>query len=287
MKIFILSFFVSFHTLASMLPESSIKAPLRIKSATLTEARFNALIDQIVNTYSDVFREYGMSRLMVTRNWESENINASASRSGDTFLINAYGGLGRFEPITDDAFLLIMCHEVGHLIGGAPTYKPANTVSSEGQADYFSTAKCFRKIAKNYPHDISPKADIHPLAKIKCEEAFGKNSQAPSQINEDICLRSSLAQEAVAKTISILAETDTVPTFDTPDPEERKLIIFNGYPSPQCRVDTLFSASLCHVDENELLLMDKYNTGVCSIPNGDHLGLRPKCWYVPREDSKN
>lgn len=284
MKILLFLFLLCFEVMASMLPESSIKAPLRIKNSSLTEARFNTLLDQIVETYTDVFREYGMARLIVTRNWESDNINASASRSGSTFLINAFGGLGRYEPITDDAFILIMCHEVGHLIGGAPTYKPGNSVSSEGQADYFSTAKCFRRIAKKFPQTISTDSDIHPLAKIKCEEAFGKNSKNPSRVDIDICLRSSLAQEAVARTISLLAEIDQVPAIDTPDPSERNLIIFNGYPSPQCRVDTLFEGSLCHVNENELLEMDKYNKGVCSIPNGDDLGIRPRCWYVSRED---
>ena len=264
-----------------MLPESHITAPLTVKNAKLTEARFNILIDQVVNSYRDVFHEYGMHKLMVNRQWESEKINASAARgSNNTFLMNIYGGLGRYEPITDDAFMLILCHEVGHLIGGAPTMKPQNNISSEGQADYFSTAKCFRKIAQKYPEKIPPKADIHPLAREKCRDTFSKDQT----MKAEICLRSSLAQESLARTMAMLSENEVTPKLDTPDPEERTFIIFNGYPSPQCRIDTLFSASLCHRDENELLDLKKYNKGVCSVPNGDIAGVRPRCWYVPRID---
>lgn len=268
----------SFCAYANILPHTNIKIPTSIKNANLTEKRFNALIDQVVTTYDDTFRTYGMRRLIVNRKWEDGEINASAAKNEGTFLLNVYGGLGRYETLTDDGILLVLCHEIGHLIGGAPTYKPINDVSSEGQADYFSTAKCFKKIAKKYPRILSVKEDIHPFARIKCEQQFKE------KMDKEVCFRSSLGQQSLAKTLSSLSKEEIIPQFDTPDPQERTFILFNGYPSIQCRIDTVFAGSICSRDENELLSFENYNQGVCSSINGDTEGVRPRCWYVPRPD---
>ncbi len=91
----------------------------------------------------------------------------------------------------------------------------------------------------------------------------------------------------MAKTIKVLANLDTQPEIDTPDPKERTLIIFNGYPSAQCRIDTMYSGSLCHKSHNQLLDMNLYNKGNCSTENGDIIGNRPRCWYVERSDLTN
>lgn len=279
MKGFIIALYLfSFVATASILPQTNLRIPVSFKNAKLTEKRFNDLIDQVVESYRPTFKKYGMRQLIVNRKWKDGKINASAGKRGSTFLMNIYGGLGRYESITDDGFLLVLCHEVGHLIGGAPTYRPYNNVSSEGQADYFATHKCFRKIAKQYPALISNNADVHPVAREMCQKQF------ESEQERQVCLRSSLAQTSLAETFALLSESSSVPQFDTPDPKRRMFILFNGYPGIQCRLDTMFSASLCQKDENLLLSFDSYNENLCSTANGDGIGIRPHCWYVPRED---
>jgi hypothetical protein len=33
-----------------------------------------------------------------------------------------FGGLARHELVTDDGFMMVVCHETGHHLGGAPRY---------------------------------------------------------------------------------------------------------------------------------------------------------------------
>lgn len=267
-------------TNANILPHTDILAPIsQNKNAHMDEVQFNQLIDKVLNNYKDVFKKYGSTQLTVNRLWENDKINASAKKSKGHFQIKIYGGLGRYKALSDDAFLLVLCHEVGHLIGGAPTYKPFNTSSSEGQADYFSTTKCFRKITSGDDNTPDLKKSYHPLALSECHNVYKNISE------KNICLRSSKAQESLAETLAELTSSDTVANFDTPDPIERILILFNGYPSTQCRLDTVFAGSLCNQNPASLLDFKLYNKNVCSEPNGDFTGVRPKCWYAPREDN--
>ena len=255
-----------------------IEIPVQDKDLE-SEKLFHQVIDQLENSFSKEIKEYGAD-LRVVRDWDNPELNAQAFRSGKEFFIKLYGGLFRYETITPDAYRLIICHELGHLIGGAPTFKPRNDGSSEGQADYFSTAKCFRKLIKGESHQNELEGKpIHPMALGKCEESFSLKSE-----DYQICLRTSLATESLASTFKSLGELDFLPKLDTPDPYIRTFTIFNGYPNAQCRVDTLFAGSLCtkaDTDLNDFDLED-YHQGNCNQHEGYTDGIRPACWYVPR-----
>jgi len=279
MKIIVI-ILIQFHCLANILPKSRIKAPLNNeKNQLITQMKFNELIDKVVISYQDIFKSYGALNFNVYREWESSEINAATRRRNGDFEMIVYGGLARFEPLTDDGLLLVLCHVVGHLIGGATTYNPRNDASSEGQADYFSTSKCFKKLMASENIDITKIGDIDSYALAKCREAHETQSH-----DFKVCLRTSKAIESLARTIAKLSDLKEVPQFDTPDPYIRRLILFNGYPSEQCRIDTVFSGSLCHKKYTELNDMKLYNQGNCTVYENDELGIRPKCWYVPRED---
>lgn len=40
----------------------------------------------------------------------------------------------------------MLCHELGHHLGGAPFKPDISWMSTEGQADYFSGSTCLKKI---------------------------------------------------------------------------------------------------------------------------------------------
>lgn len=265
---------------ASSIPENDLLRPVLEKSDEQKE-NFFRLVGSVERAYREDIESYGKT-LVVTSDWEDPKVNASAWKKGDEYNFKIYGGLYRFEPVTDDAFLLVACHEVGHLIGGAPTYKPFNNASSEGQADYFSVSKCFRRVIRGEDHEsVIGNTPLSPLALSECAESFATNSEQYL-----ICLRTSVAIVAMANTIKAISDIPEVPQIDTPDPYVRMFIIFNGYPNPQCRIDTLFAGSLCQVSsevENDFDLL-LYNQGNCSVEGGDTRGLRPLCWYVPRSD---
>ncbi len=279
----ILTFLFIQLTLASSIPENNILRPVLNKSDEQRNTFFE-LVRKVEYAYKDLIESYGKI-FTVTADWEESKVNAAAWIKGDSYNFKIFGGLYRFETITDDAFLLVACHEVGHLIGGAPTYKPFDDASSEGQADYFSISKCFRRVVSGEDHEAGlMNKPLDPLALSECAESFDRESEQYL-----ICLRSSLAISDMANTLKELSNMDFAPRIDTPDSYVRMFIIFNGYPNPQCRVDTLFAGSLCqvsHDDENDFGLK-LYNKGNCSVEAGHTRGLRPKCWYVERgEDNE-
>ncbi|MFT6631806.1 MAG: hypothetical protein ACJAS4_001767 [Bacteriovoracaceae bacterium] len=269
-------FFIS-QSFASIIPLNELLIPKTMK-ANISELQFNQLIDKVIKPYKeDILNHYKAKDFVINRLWDNEKVNASASIRENVYSLKIYGGLARFAPLTQDGFTLVLCHELGHLIGGAPTWKPYNISSSEGQADYFATLKCFRRINQNETLIIN-EDQVHPLALKKCKNSFAMKHEY------QLCLRSALAQDSLTETITQLADLAIKPNRETPDPYVRMFILFNGYPSPQCRLDTMFSGSLCQNDINELMDKNLYNKGTCFEKNGDVTGLRPKCWYVERED---
>ena len=85
----------------------------------MTQETFNAVIDSVETIYAPIVAEYG-GRLKVERKWDDGTANAYAQRSGSTYKVSMFGGLARHETITPDGFALVVCHEIGHHIGGAP-----------------------------------------------------------------------------------------------------------------------------------------------------------------------
>lgn len=251
------------------------------KDSSINEKIYNELIDRVILQYKDIFPLYGAKGFNVYREWESDNVNAATRKRNGYFEMIVYGGLARFEPLTSDGMLLVLCHEIGHLIGGAPTFKPQNDGSAEGQADYYSTSKCFKKIIDQDDNKkIIDSKTFHSLVLEKCERVYGLDNKSYYG-----CLRTSKAIESLANTIRELSELDFTPDFDTPDPYQRMFILFNGYPSEQCRIDTVFAGSLCNKDFTELNDMNLYNKGNCSKVENYEIGLRPRCWYVERLDN--
>ncbi len=85
--------------------------------------------------------------LKITRDERMEN-NAYAYISNDLCKINVASNLLDNTKISEDAQSFIICHELGHLIAGAP-YNITDTaavVTVEGEADYYAALKCMRNI---------------------------------------------------------------------------------------------------------------------------------------------
>jgi hypothetical protein len=82
--------------------------------------------------------------------WTNPTVNSIARRSGKNWYVDAYGGFARYGILTPDAEMMVLCHEMGHHLGNFPKstsiYADA-WAALEGQADYFATMKCFRRIA--------------------------------------------------------------------------------------------------------------------------------------------
>ena len=228
------------------------------------------MIEKVEDIYSPIVSSMG-ARLSVERLWKNGEVNAAAYPSPRVANVLMFGGLARHPAITEDGFALVLCHEIGHHIGGAPK-KVMGWASNEGQADYFATLKCLRKVFALEDNDAALKKMLVPIrVTVSCSRQF-KN-----KLDRQICVRSAMAGMSVSKLFQSLRGQEKAPNFTTPD-TTKVASTFDGHPAYQCRLDTFFQGALCLVDENTDVSQKEEVTGTCHPSLGDKVGLRPSCW---------
>lgn len=247
----------------------------------LSVDQFNKVIDKVAAIYSPVIAAKGAT-LDMKRNWEDGKVNAYASRDmarGTTWTVAMFGGLARHPLMTEDAFAVVVCHELGHHLGGAPKKTQPFQVdrkwaSNEGEADYFATVKCLKKLFAPDDNDtILAEKTLPPEVKTKCQLIY-KNAQEIA-----LCERVSLAGLEVAIFLSTLGKDKKEVSFSTPD-TKKVWMIDNDHPKAQCRLDTYFAGALCDKDPGLELGQKDPAVGACAKKNGDSTGLRPRCWMT-------
>ena len=264
----------------SIVEENDMYIDVHEKSANLSEADFNAVLDRVQEIYAPIIKDRG-GELSISRNWDDGTVNAYAQQTGSTWEIAMFGGLARHPAITTDAFALVACHELGHHAGGLPKKRGwfwDTWASAEGQSDYYGAAKCLRKyLKKDNNVEIVKGMKIDPIASSKCSEAFAGGTE------EDvaICERSAMAGYSLGKLFEDLKQLTTPIEFSTPDTTVAEETNTQGYPEIQCRLDTYFAGALCNKSSDILPTDDDANASFCSQAAGDKLGFRPTCWYKP------
>ena len=82
----------------------------------------NNLLFILINHMKSNERKAEYDHLKIEKKWSSATVTAGTYRDirNKQWIINLYGGLARHPLITEDAYALVICHEIGHHIGGAP-----------------------------------------------------------------------------------------------------------------------------------------------------------------------
>lgn len=261
------------------LPENDLYIPVGAKSInTITEAEFNAAIDEVETIYAPIVSSMGAT-LKIERKWSDGTVNAYATQSGKNWNVAMFGGLARHATITKDAMALVVCHELGHHIGGAPRkagWMGSSWASNEGQADYFATLKCLRKTWNNDNNEaIARKLAAPKLVTDKCAETYKGN-----RVETALCIRMSMAGKSVSDLFSVLSNLPAT-KFETPDPAVVAATNDN-HPKAQCRLDTYYSGSLCDISMNEDVSNTDEVKGTCHPTLGHKVGTRPLCWFKPK-----
>ncbi len=256
-------------------PKNDMFIPVNAKSInTITEAQFNAVIDEVEGIYKPIVATYG-GELSVVRNWTDGTVNAYAEQEGSTWKVSMFGGLARHKTITPDGFALVVCHEIGHHIGGVPRYAGDDWASNEGQSDYFATTKCLRRVWQGQDNAAAVRSLEVPKA---LTDACGK--QWTDKAEADICVRAGMAGDSVAKLFAALSWQMKPAKFDTPDPKQ-VTSTNDAHPATQCRLDTYFQGALCEKAFSEEIGQQDEVSGVCHAAGGQSVGLRPRCWFKP------
>ena len=259
------------------LPENNMRIPVGVKSVYggLSQAQFNNVISKVEKIYAPVVSNLG-ARLSIERLWTDENVNAYAKRdTPKVWTVQMFGGLARHQTITADGFALVLCHELGHHIGGAP--KKRNTMnpwaSSEGQSDYFATLKCLRQVFLNDNNAAIVKSLSAPAYLVaECKKAFTKD-------DVNICVRSGMAGASVAALFASF-DNSKLANFNTPDSTQVTSNV-DSHPATQCRLDTFFQGAICTAAFNEDVDQKDETRGTCHGVLGHSKGLRPRCWHKP------
>ena len=268
-------------------PENTLNIPVddqksgSKKTGGLDEVAFNKVIDRVMALYNaDVTSKGG--KLQVNRLWTDGTVNASASRTGDVWTVNMYGGLARFPTLNFDGFTIVMCHELGHHLGGFPRIG-TRWASNEGQADYFAAMKCFRRV-NEHDDNAAIVAALHVPAVVTTRCA----TQFKSQAEINLCERSAMAGMNTSSVLWELSHSGLSGIFDRssrPDFNKTDTNVVtttdNNHPKAQCRLDTMYNASICSVAHSEDFGQDSPIIGSCAEEKGDTMGNRPHCWYKP------
>ena len=257
------------------------------KIANLTEAQFNTLINQVIGIYAPLASSHG-GNLRGVPNWKDSTVNAYAEQNGSDWTVQMFGGLARRAEVSPDGFSLVICHEVGHHLGGFPYYdaQSGDWAAVEGQADYFATQACAHALWGNAKTENAAfRANVPVSAKAKCDRSWSKTE------DQDLCYRSTLAGQSLANLLAAITYLP-VPSLTTPDTHKVARTNAN-HPVAQCRLDTYFRGSLCTTPfDSQVIPARNHPSGQdsaeaeqdaakvsCDGPTSSDLGTRPACWF--------
>lgn len=185
-----------------MAPDSAVK---------LTD--FYMIPAQIISLFSNELKKTGFP-LILDAKWDSPYFGAGVSFYNDEFRLMILGGTTRIKGMSLDAYAAIVCHEIGHIVGGTPfqTIAGAEWSSAEGQSDYFAASICLPRYFKFKGDDtkaIAARVERAGFEMIWALKDFDSNASAEEK--------------------KIIRHFDKVPAA--------KETIINQYPTLQCRYE--------------------------------------------------
>ncbi len=274
------SFACDLHGKSGIVAENSLNIPVGIKAmGGITEIQFNKVIDRVGALYTKKVASFG-GNLTFERNWTDGTVNAYAHRddaTGKIWYVSMFGGLARHPQMTEDGFAVVVCHELGHHLGGFPKKKDPNGAlrwaSNEGQADYYATLKCLRNYFAGMDNaSVVAKLKVPAVVTSNCQKSFANSSEIA------ICQRSAMAGFTLGNFFKVLMNTKVAVSFTTPD-KTKVAATDDNHPAAQCRLDTYFQAAICDKSVRDDVSDSDGNMGTCTARNGDKVGLRPTCWF--------
>lgn len=160
------------------------------------------------------------SPLVLDAQWESPYFGAGVSFYNEEFRLMILGGTTRIKGMSLDAYAAVVCHEIGHIIGGAPyqTITGAEWSSSEGQADFFAASVCLPRYFASKKENSQVMAKRIEGAGFDMMNSF---KDFDSNANAD-------EKKLVRHVVNVTKTKET---------------LINKYPSIQCRYETFRNPS--------------------------------------------
>ena len=260
-KVFLFLLF-SFELSASIVPQRAQVVLGDDYNNGYPEKRYHQVLDLFIDIYSPYIESLGGS-FHIKRDFRDGAVNAWAWRTENEYHLEVPGGMSRYYLINEEGFISTICHELGHLLGGAPTKGYLKRISVEGQADFY-VGRCTRHILGL----LEPYKEIVETDELK--KACEKEQDKP------LCMRALAGAKSLASYYAKLENSPT-PSLIKESTREVKSTTLNHPPS-QCRLDTMKKSFFCPVSWDSPTSGDDKNLSQCFEGYFPEYS-RPKCWF--------
>ena len=238
-----------------------------VSYAATNEVTFNETLHEARIFFSPIYKKHG-KELTIIGDWSYDENNAKAmAYTTNHFFIEVYGGALKAKGTNKDSLRAMICHEVGHHIGGAP-YVPRYYEdyylfrgSSEGQADYYAAQRCL----KNW---FSGENHWRELEKYRFSEKDKKfcTKYEEGQENIGLCLR---VITAFKRMLQINIDESVSFQYKARNPNYQYALASSvTHPSKECRLETVYAGVICNAEKK---------AGCLSFENPIEAS-RPLCW---------
>jgi hypothetical protein len=282
----VLGFVFSTAASADFLPPNNLHLQKKSKNArsNVSKEQFELAIAKATDLYKDVVESHD-GQLSIVNNWDDETVNASASQFFGFWVVNMYGGLARRPEVTPDGFVLVLCHELGHHLGGYTFV--SSWGANEGQADYFATHSCAKEFwGSEEEINATFRESIAAAPKAICDGVYTTEKE------QNLCYRTLTASKSLADLLAALHEVTV--EFETPD-ESTVEATNHSHPAAQCRLDTYAAGAVCTQNFDKGIIPGKGESAgqnnrdaelesekyTCTLHAQNTTGVRPSCWFKP------
>lgn len=193
------------------------------------------MAQEIINDFFSFFElQKHPGTLQIEMDWSNPYLSAHAQMRGLTSVVSVWGGFLRAPGMSPMILAATLCHELGHVVGGAPyqTIKGAE-FSTEGQSDFYSGLYCLPRFAKAFPRYFSrANGGVQKICKDQ-EDCTAVLSAGLATVQ--------FMQKWSFQAYEPVRLEETAPEIQKYSP--------NFYPSFQCRLDIFRQAATCLRDQ--------------------------------------
>jgi hypothetical protein len=245
----------------------------RGSSASKSKKSFMDTIEFVQQGMDPVIKAAGI-KLTWNIDWNTKVENAFASsQGGKNRTLTIYGELYRNPLITPDSFSFVLCHELGHVLAGAPFSAKVPVLSAEGQADYYAANVCL-------PLVFQGQNNIEAIRRLNVPIRIKNRCDSKWRVKEDsaICQRTIMAGLSVFTWIAESSGIDHLDLLQRDRSSSNETITY-GYPEVQCRLDTAMAGAYCNKGPTSTSRIGApSNCSARQFINRD--GARPECWFT-------
>ena len=206
-------------------------------ASALTEADYLELIKFFQTKYLVPVMEKTGKPLIIPNEWSNPYFAGFATEKPTFFQVSLWGGTVRAPGANRGILAAILCHEIGHILGGEPrqTIPGAEWSSSEGQSDYFAAKICLPEALRQSPQVLSIR-EIDAEVKLLC-------------LSHEVCEATAQIGLELVRFFQKYSYREFYPVqIDTPE-KATDVLLRNTYPSDQCRLDTYLQGALAQLQK--------------------------------------